>query len=371
MRRAAGMLAPFAAGRGSLRVIGALLAVHATDFATAASPPSPAPSGWVVGEFRLPPNAVLDGDTLRVTGLDAPVRLLAVDTEETFKTEAERRAYRRGWDAYRTSRGGKSPRPVSYPTPLGEEAARFAKVFFSGVEVVRLERDHPAERRDYFGRHLAYVFALKDGRWVHFNLECVRSGMSPYFQKYGRSRRFHDDFVEAQREARNARRGVWDPAGEHYGDYETRLNSWDSRAEALRRFEAEARGRDDHVVLTHEDALRRLERLVGREVTVFGTVSEIRRSERGPTLVLLGRRKDRDFPLVFPEREVFLASNVSRQLGEYVLARGILQRRRRASRGTVALQIVVRSPLEVRSGSPSGAGGPLPPQPRREVQPSD
>ena len=46
--------------------------------------------GIVVGEFRV--TKVVDGDTLWVDGLDASLRLLGMDTEETFKNEADRRA---------------------------------------------------------------------------------------------------------------------------------------------------------------------------------------------------------------------------------------------------------------------------------------
>ena len=40
------------------------------------------------------------------------------------------------------------------------------------------------------------------GEWVNYNLECVKAGYTPYFVKYGRARRFHKEFVEAQDQAR-------------------------------------------------------------------------------------------------------------------------------------------------------------------------
>ena len=79
--------------------------------------------------------------------------------------------------------------------------------FFEGADKVRLERDHPAEIRDAYQRYLAYVFVQKGGTWVNYNVESVRAGMGPYFPKYGNSRRFHDDFVKAQQEAMEAKRG--------------------------------------------------------------------------------------------------------------------------------------------------------------------
>ena len=58
------------------------------------------------------------------------------------------------------------------------------------------------------GRYLAYVMVKKDGNWVNYNIECVRHGFSPYFVKYGRSRRFHREFLEAQKLARDAKLGI-------------------------------------------------------------------------------------------------------------------------------------------------------------------
>ena len=52
-----------------------------------------------LGEFPFDgPSAVIDGDTVRVKGLQASLRLLAVDTEETFKKQWEREAFAAGWD---------------------------------------------------------------------------------------------------------------------------------------------------------------------------------------------------------------------------------------------------------------------------------
>src|SRR5690606_2536100 len=48
--------------------------------------------GLELGRFRLAPEPVLDGDTIKVDGLDASLRLLAIDTEETPKSKAAGRA---------------------------------------------------------------------------------------------------------------------------------------------------------------------------------------------------------------------------------------------------------------------------------------
>lgn len=303
--------------------------------------------GLVLGEFSLPPNAVVDGDTIKVAGLDTSLRLLAIDTEETFKHDEDRRLYAAGWQHYLEAKGALSGKPKKLATPLGEEAKRFAQRFFAGVRRVRLERDHPKDVRGRYNRYLAYVFAMKDGQWVNYNVECVRAGMSPYFTKYGYSRRFHDQFVQAQREAREAGRGIWDPTLEHDPDYEIRLKWWNARADFIQAFEAEGRGRDDYISLTHWDALRQIEDHVGREVELLATVSDIRLGDRGPTKVLLSRRMMNDFPLIFFDKDVFGSSGLARCKGEFVRVRGIPTRYFNKYRKKYELQIVVTLPRQI------------------------
>ena len=74
-----------------------------------------------------------------------------------FKHAEERQAFNAGWDEYKKKMRGSSPRPVKFATPLGEDAKAWAQSFFEGVDKVKLERDHPGEIRDYYGRYLAYV----------------------------------------------------------------------------------------------------------------------------------------------------------------------------------------------------------------------
>ena len=76
-------------------------------------------------------------------------------------------------------------------------------------KTVRLEFETPnLPKRDRYGRLLAYVMA--DG--LNVNVELVRQGWSTYWTKYGQSR-FRQHFIQAQRQARTAKRGVWDPRG--------------------------------------------------------------------------------------------------------------------------------------------------------------
>jgi len=307
--------------------------------------------GLVIGELALANKSVTDGDTIRVDGLDSSLRLIGMDAEETFKSEKDRRAFEAGWDEYLTAKRGTSPRPVKFATPLGEEAKAWAKQFFAGVGKVRLERDEPRDIRDRYERYLAYVLVEKDGRWVNYNVEAVRAGMSPYFTKYGYSRRFHADFVAAQDEARQHRRGIWDPAKMHYRDYDERLRWWNARAEFVAAFDRDSQGREDHIAITNWDTVRRLEEHVGKEVTLLGTVGDVRLGDRGPTKVFLSRRMRSDVPLIFFDKDVFGSSGIARWKGEYVTVRGTVSRYQYKKSGRSELQIVINAPGQI-AGSP-------------------
>lgn len=305
-------------------------------------------AGLDIGEFPIDgPNAVVDGDTVKVKGLDASLRLLAIDTEETFKHDWERKLYAQGWEEYVAAMRGSAPRPVKMATPAGDDAKRWAQSFFNGVTKVKLERDHPGEIRDYYGRYLAYVFVEKNGEWLNFNLECVRAGWSPYFTKYGRSRRFHAAFVKAQEEARAQKLHIWSDEEQHYPDYAERLSWWNARGDVVMRFEREAEGRPDHVVLTRWDAMAQLEQRLGEEVTVLGSVAELKPRERGPTSVRLARNRKSSFDLVFFDRDVLLATQLTRARGEFVQVRGVVTRYENKERGISQLQMEVALPGQV------------------------
>jgi endonuclease YncB( thermonuclease family) len=303
--------------------------------------------GLVIGEFPYEgPSAVLDGDTVKVKGLKSSLRLLGIDTEETFKKESERRAYAAGFEQYMKALRGNSPRPVKAATPLGEEATAWAKEFFQGVNTLRLERDHPGEIRDYYGRYLAYVMVEKNGTWMNYNVECVRAGMSPYFQKYGRSRRFHKEFLQAQDEARKAARGIWDPKKEHYSDYDERLAWWDGRGDQVHAFEEEMAKNPSFIPLTRWDAIAQLEKQVGKEVVVLGVVQEVRLGDRGPTVVTLSRNRTNNLDVIFFDKDVFKATNLAGSRGEYVQVHGTVNKYR-GKRNRETLQLVVHMPSQV------------------------
>jgi micrococcal nuclease len=118
---------------------------------------------------------VIDGDTITVSGVGT-VRLLGVDAPE--KT-----------GGYRESE------------PYGDAATRFMRTLVEG-KLVRLEYD--GDRKDQYNRTLAYVY-LEDGTLA--NEAIIRAGFAETYRRF--QYRLKPQFQAAEREAREARRGMW------------------------------------------------------------------------------------------------------------------------------------------------------------------
>jgi micrococcal nuclease len=118
---------------------------------------------------------VIDGDTITVSGVGV-VRLLGVDAPE--KT-----------GGYRESE------------PFGDAATAFMRRLVEGKDVT-LEYDGP--RKDQYNRTLAYV-VLPDRRIA--NIEIIRAGLAETYRRFQYTRK--PEFQAAEREAREARRGMW------------------------------------------------------------------------------------------------------------------------------------------------------------------
>jgi len=146
--------------------------------------------------------------------------------------------------------------------------------------------------------------------------------MAPYFPKYGQSRRYHNDFIAAEAEAKAAHRGIWAPGAMAYPDYPEREAWWTARGDFVAAFRAEAEGKPNYLDITHWDALNKLEELVGKEVVVLGTVGDVRIGEKGPTRVTLSRSQMADFPLIFFDKDVFGTSGIGLWKGEFVIVTG-------------------------------------------------
>lgn len=329
--------------------IGGSAADSAADLPTKNEKPvEPVQGGLLIGGYRLAPDAIVDGDTIRVENLENSIRLLSIDTEEQVRSKRDLAAIEADFEKYLKTNRGDAVRPKKAGTPMGDRAAEFAEEFFDGAETVRLERDDPKALRGRYGRLLAYAFVKKNGKWTSYNVEAVRAGMSPYFTKYGYSHRFHSQFARAEAEARRARRGIWDPDARGYNDYAERKDWWDARADFIRASEHNAAGRDDFIVLTHWDANTQLREKLGEEVTVLGTVKKVQHFKR-LVRVFLDGEQGKDFPIIFFDKAVFPRSGLGRYKGEPVTVRGSIERYKRGSYQT--LQIVVDDPEQI--GLPS------------------
>ncbi len=128
---------------------------------------------------------VVDGDTIKViyNGKVESVRYIGVDTPETVHPN----------------------KPIQ---PFGKEASALNKDLLTGGEV---QLSFDLEQRDHYGRLLAYVYAVHDNRRVLVNLELVRAGLAKAFP-YPPNTSYAELFIEAQDEAKVAKRGIWSSA---------------------------------------------------------------------------------------------------------------------------------------------------------------
>ena len=283
---------------------------------------------------RVKVDGVVDGDTFRVEGSRRSLRLLHIDTEEKARAnypKSELRALMRSdFPAYTRLMAKDRDLPAKYATPMGEAATRFALKRLPPGTRVQLERDVAGSGLDAYGRTLCHVWALPEngGAPWHYGIEAVRAGMTPYFIKYGRSRRFDAAFRAAQEEARAAHRGIWDPKAEHYPDYEARLAWWTRRADSLDALRRMQTLPDPPIALGGREAIQLLLKRVGDRVRVFGLLDDhdpeaVRLHPKGATLRVGGRYP---IEIELTGAEIVAALKPGALIGEFVLVEGKLDR---------------------------------------------
>ena len=125
-------------------------------------------------------NRVIDGDTIELSNRER-VRYIGIDTPEV--------------------REKKDSEWIYNPRPYAEEASAFNKKLVEGKSV-RLEFD--VQKRDKYKRLLAYVYAGEDMA----NLEMVKQGYGMIYT-YPPNVKYTEKFLEAQKEARDNKRGLW------------------------------------------------------------------------------------------------------------------------------------------------------------------
>lgn len=122
---------------------------------------------------------VVDGDTIDVTdenGTERRVRMIGVDTPETVHPELGEQ-------------------------PFGREASNYTKERLTG-KTVKLELD--VQEIDQYGRTLAYVWIGDE----HFNAMLLKEGYA-VLSTWPPNVKYVDDFVIYQKEAREAKKGLW------------------------------------------------------------------------------------------------------------------------------------------------------------------
>lgn len=284
-------------------------------------------TSFVIGNFKI--TKVTDGDTFKFEGLDKSARLLGIDTEETFKTaDAEQKTNEIAsyWEKFYQEQKGDSKFPVKTDSPLGFEAWKWAEIFFTGVDSVRLEKEGDDRTVDIFGRYLVYLIAYKDGQEVNYNVECVKQGYSPYFNKYGNSLRFHSEFVEAQNYAMEYKLGIWDPEKKHYPDYEERLIWWNRRAAQMEIYESKYSGNENYFNIASEKDFARLGENVGKEITVFGNIGDVM-TKKNPVILRIPFDKKQSFDIVVFEKDLNVLNEIDIDITKnyYAYFRGTLE----------------------------------------------
>jgi micrococcal nuclease len=125
---------------------------------------------------------VVDGDTIRVEldGEEYRLRYIGMDTPETVRPGT----------------------PVEW---MGPEATEANRRLVEGRSVV-LEKD--VSETDRFGRLLRHVWVREGDGWLLVGLELLRQGYAQV-TTYPPDVKYVELFLEAQREAREAGRGLW------------------------------------------------------------------------------------------------------------------------------------------------------------------
>jgi endonuclease YncB( thermonuclease family) len=344
-----------------LAVLAALLLPAAPAAPGQAAPPRApaAPARWKADPpkelFAI--ERVIDGDTIHVrrNGGVQKLRLACVDTEEKAST----------------STGD----PTKPSTVFGEECAQWAARYLDGLEPEgrpdRIGLLFPGGREDLdaYGRLLCHVI-LPDG--TDFNLMLVGLGKSPYFNKYGNDLVCHEAFLQAQREARAAMRGIWDPAVNTpktpgapaaKRPYDELLPWWDARAAAIDEYRERVAADPDHVASAEEpDELARVLETSrkGADVEVLGQVDRLFDEDDGSLTVLLRSGSPQEakagalrLRIAAERREAFAPLELRRRSEPF--RQNYLWIRGRVERGSRGFELRADDPARIRAAGPEPA----------------
>ncbi|MGI0484965.1 thermonuclease family protein [Pantanalinema rosaneae CENA516] len=260
-------------------------------------------NGTVIKDLKL--IKVIDGDTIKIllNNEQESIRFVCLDTEES-------------------QTGGDKP-----VTKAGQLASKWAKQYFATNEQglpngdvrVHLEFDtnDPVQvclnkHRDNYGRLLCYVY--KAGELENSNVRIVREGWSPYFVKYGRSRLYHRQFVEAEVEAQSKGLAIWNPNTNADGDrrdYTTLLPWWSLRDSVVQDYRYLGIQAGALSVRLDYDHLMEAAR-TGNEVTVFCDLQSGINQWTGNGALIYAGSTFQKFNLWIPDKDSPVAQTILR-----------------------------------------------------------
>ena len=164
------------------------LGIRCLPFARLACPTEQNTIALKPGSFVYVTKAI-DGDTVKLaTG--EHVRLIGIDTPESrYNAKLERDSAR-------------SRRDINVILGMGKEASRFTRQLVE-CKKVRLEFD--AQKRDKYGRLLAYLY-LEDGTFV--NARIIEEGYAQ-LMTIPPNVKHADTFLKLEQDARKNGRGLW------------------------------------------------------------------------------------------------------------------------------------------------------------------
>ncbi len=248
---------------------------------------------------------VIDGDTIKIL-LDneqESIRFVCLDTEES-------------------QHGGSKP-----VTNAGILASKWAKEYFGANEQaipngdvrvdIEFDTNDPVqvclrEHRGNYGRLICYVY--KAGEQENSNLRIVREGWSPYFVKYGRSRLYHRQFIEAEANAQSQGLAIWNQetnAGGNRRDYTTLIPWWHLRDSVVQDYRyLGIQAGVQSVRLNYEDIVAAAQ--AENEITVFCDLQGGINAWPGNGALIYAGSKYHKFNLWIPNRDSAAAQTILR-----------------------------------------------------------
>lgn len=133
---------------------------------------------------------VIDGDTIELENGDR-VRFLGIDTPEK-------------WDSNKLNKDSeRTGKDIETIKKLGQLASYYTENLLLNKKVYLIP-DSTNSDKDRYGRLLRYCY-LEDGTF--FNLKIIQDGYAYAYTKYPVI--YLEEFIQAQREARESNRGLW------------------------------------------------------------------------------------------------------------------------------------------------------------------